>query len=47
MIFESFLSSKSPKQVIVALHGWTGYINSMKPIAKLIDVGATKWILMV
>ena len=32
------------KQVIIALHGWTGNINSLKPIAKLWKFSATEWI---
>ena len=32
------------KQVIIALHGWTGNINSLKPIAKLWKLPATEWV---
>ena len=31
------------KRVIIALHGWTGNINSLKPIAKLWKLPETEW----
>ena len=37
-------SLERTKRVIIALHGWTGNINSLKPIAKLWKFPATKWV---
>ena len=37
-------SLERTKRVIIALHGWTGNINSLKPIAKLWKFPATEWV---
>ena len=37
-------SLERTKRVIIALHGWTGNINSLQPIAKLWKFLATEWV---
>ena len=37
-------SLERTKRVIIALHGWTGNINSLKPLAKLWKFPATEWV---
>jgi len=45
MKLESFSTSEKPTRAVVALHGWTGDINSMKPIAKMLNLKKTKWLI--
>ena len=45
MKLQSFSTSENPTIAIIALHGWTGDINSMKPVAKMLDLKKTKWLI--
>ena len=45
MIYKSFSTSSDATSVIIALHGWTGDMNSMAPIANTLDLKDTKWLL--
>tara|TARA_A100001011_G_scaffold322712_1_gene344251 strand:- start:3 stop:134 length:132 start_codon:yes stop_codon:yes gene_type:complete len=38
MKFYSFSTSENPTKAVIALHGYTGDINSMKPIAKMLNL---------
>lgn len=40
-----FSTSNQPKRAIIAIHGWTGDVNSMEPVAKSLRLPDTKWIL--
>ncbi len=44
MVIKKFCISKSPKQAIISLHGWTGNVNSMVPIARTFKYPDTKWL---
>ena len=46
MIVRSFSSSESPGKVLIALHGWTGNISSMEPVANAWGLDDVKWILV-
>ena len=46
MIVRSFSKSKNPKKVIIALHGWTGDISSMEPVANAWGLDDVKWVLV-
>jgi len=46
MISQPFSPSKSPQQVIIALHGWTGNVRSMESIAKTMNLAGTKWLFL-
>ena len=46
MIVRSFSNSESPRNVIIALHGWTGNISSMEPVANAWGIDDVKWILV-
>ena len=37
-------SIKDGERIIIAIHGWTGNINSLKPLSKQWEFPATKWI---
>ena len=41
----SFSTATSPKRAVIAIHGWTGDISSMEPIAKSIGLPDTKWVI--
>ena len=43
--FVNLSNSNVPKYVIIAIHGWTGDVNSMAPIANTIDLNDTTWLL--
>ena len=45
MKFYSFSTSEDPTIAVIALHGYTGNINSMKPIAKMLNLKKTKWLI--
>ena len=45
MKFYSFSTSENPTKAVIALHGYTGDINSMKPIAKMLNLKKTKWLI--
>ena len=45
MVCKSFSTSNVPKNVIIAMHGWTGDVNSMAPIASTLDLNDTTWLL--
>ena len=46
MIVRSFSKSKYPKKVIITLHGWTGDISSMEPVANAWGLDDVKWVLV-
>ena len=46
MIVRSFSNSESPRNVLIALHGWTGNISSMEPVANAWGIDDVKWILV-
>ena len=46
MIIRSFSNSESPSKVLIALHGWTGDISSMEPVANAWALNDVKWILV-
>ena len=45
MVCKSFSNSNVPKYVIIAMHGWTGDVNSMAPIANTLELNDTTWLL--
>ena len=44
MIVRSFSNSESPRNVLIALHGWTGNISSMEPVANAWEIDDVKWV---
>ena len=46
MIVRSFSNSESPRKVLIALHGWTGNISSMEPVANAWGIDDVKWVLV-
>ena len=46
MIVRSFSNSESPRNVLIALHGWTGNISSMEPVANAWGIDDVKWVLV-
>ena len=46
MIARSFSNSESPEKVLIALHGWTGNISSMEPVANAWGIDDVKWVLV-
>ena len=44
MTYKSFSTSDNVKCAIIALHGWTGDVNSMIPIANGLNMDDTKWL---
>ena len=45
MVLKTFSTSKTPKQAVIAIHGWTGDASSMEPVGKRMAFKDTKWIL--
>ena len=45
MKIKSFSTSQNVSRAIIALHGWTGNIDSMEPVTKMLELDDTKWIL--
>ena len=45
MILNTFSTSDSPRKVVIAIHGWTGDISSMEPVAKSLRLPDTKWVI--
>ena len=45
MKIKSFSTSENVSRVIIALHGWTGNINSMVPVTKMLKINDTKWVI--
>jgi len=45
MVLKAFSTSKTPKQAVIAIHGWTGDVSSMEPVGKMMSLKDTKWIL--
>lgn len=46
MIVRSFSNSESPGKVLIALHGWTGNVSSMEPVANAWGIDDVKWVLV-
>ena len=46
MIVRSFSNSENPGKVLIALHGWTGHISSMEPLANAWGLDDVKWVLV-
>ena len=44
MIFNTFSTSESPQKVVIAIHGWTGDVSSMEPVARSLRLPDTKWV---
>ena len=44
MVYKSFSTSDNVKCAIIALHGWTGDVSSMAPIANSLNMDDTKWL---
>ena len=45
MILNTFSTSGSPRKVVIAIHGWTGDVSSMEPVAKSLRLPDTKWVI--
>ena len=45
MVLKAFSTSKTPKQAVIAIHGWTGDVSSMESVGKMMSLKDTKWIL--
>jgi len=45
VILNTFSTSDSPRKVVIAIHGWTGDISSMEPVAKSLRLPDTKWVI--
>ena len=45
MILNTFSTSDSPRKAVIAIHGWTGDVSSMEPIAKSLMLPDTKWVI--
>ena len=45
MKIKSFSTSENVSRAIIALHGWTGNINSMVPVTKMLKMNDTKWVI--
>jgi len=45
VIFNTFSTSDLPQKVVIAIHGWTGDISSMEPVAKSLRLPNTKWVI--
>ena len=45
MIQNTFSTSETPKRAIIAIHGWTGDIESMEPIASTLNLPETHWVI--
>ena len=45
MKIKSFSTSENVSRSIIALHGWTGNINSMVPVTKMLKMNDTKWVI--
>jgi phospholipase/carboxylesterase len=43
VILNTFSTSDSPRKVVIAIHGWTGDVSSMEPVAKSLRLPDTKW----
>ena len=41
-----FSTSKNPKQAIIALHGFTGNVSSMKPVSKALNIKNVQWVFL-
>ena len=44
MILNTFSTSDSPQKVVIAIHGWTGDVSSMEPVAKSLRLPEMKWV---
>ena len=44
MILNTFSTSGSPRKAVIAIHGWTGDVSSMEPVAKSLRLPDTKWV---
>ncbi len=44
MILNTFSTSDSPRKAVIAIHGWTGDVSSMEPVAKSLRLPDTKWV---
>ena len=44
MILDTFSTSDSPRKTVIAIHGWTGDVSSMEPVAKSLRLPDTKWV---
>ena len=44
MILNTFSTSDSPRKVVIAIHGWTGDVSSMEPVARSLRLPDTKWL---
>jgi len=45
VILNTFSTSGSPRKSVIAIHGWTGDVSSMEPVAKSLRLPDTKWII--
>jgi phospholipase/carboxylesterase len=44
VILNTFSTSDLPRRVVIAIHGWTGDVSSMEPVAKSLRLPDTKWV---
>ena len=44
MILNTFSTSDSPRKAVIAIHGWTGDVSSMEPVARSLGLPDTKWL---
>ena len=45
MILNTFSTSDSPRKAVITIHGWTGDVSSMEPVAKSLRLPDTKWVI--
>ena len=43
MVINTFSTSDQPKRAVIAIHGWTGDVSSMEPVAKSLRLPDTHW----
>ena len=44
MILDTFSTTDSPRKAVIAIHGWTGDVSSMEPVARSLRLPDTKWV---
>jgi phospholipase/carboxylesterase len=44
VILNTFSTSDSPRKAVIAIHGWTGDVSSMEPVARSLRLPDTKWV---
>jgi phospholipase/carboxylesterase len=44
VILDTFSTTDSPRKAVIAIHGWTGDVSSMEPVARSLRLPDTKWV---